>query len=225
MLKEENFLDIIIGNFYDCICNSVYTLQQYVNTLYNFIPNNYTDNADNNNNERLVLNFIANEHENIVKYKGIAFANDISNLLQRKYNSMIVMLAEHGKGLKFTISNDACDFLTKFQDRIIEIEFERYAEKTDETLQENSNIIEFMNSEFEKYKAYKFNNLDSNCSNEDVINVVKNAYAKLSVSMTQLRLSCANSTSGYYTILTCRKIVSLMIILYHILSTIQIDED
>ena len=221
LYKEENFLDLLIGNFYDCIRNYIYNFQLYIDALHTNVSNTLDTKIENNKINQL-LSFIVNEHENIIKYKGVAFANEVSELLRRKYNSMYEFIKDNDETVSYGLSSLACDFLNNFQDELVQLEIDRYSKKTHEEISNTYNLTDYMESEFSRYKNFNFNDTNEICSKEQTLTLFNSIYMKLSVSMTQLRISCANSTSMYYTILTCRKIISLMMLLYFVLKTIKI---
>lgn len=225
--EEESFLEIAIGNFFDCIKNTVYNLQKYIDRFYSQINSIY-DISDTitDPNVKQVLNFFMIENENIIKLKGIGFASDVSRLITRKYVSLVENIKKESYRYTYKISKDAYNFLDKCQDEIDSrsLILNNYSKK-EITIEEICKFTKFMETEFHKYDNMDFTITDEIIDHEQILEILDTAYVKLSFSMTELKKLTEDSMSVYTTANACRRIISLMIILYHILITIKIHEE
>lgn len=220
---NSNFLHQTVTNYYDCIANLIYNLQKYINFFHNDIGKYYDNDVVDEDINGLV-SFVISESENILKYKIVAFANDVSSLLKRKYDDLTARILIEGSGYTYTFSNEACLFLDKFQDEIVQMDLKNYSVKSVDSVQNEYNVSEHMENEFKKYKDMLFNDLKHKNDKDALLHLIDTAYEKIESTISNLRIRCALSTSSYQSIITCRAIITIMILLYHMINTIVIEK-
>ena len=89
-VSNESFLDVISGNMKDCIKNIVYSLQNYINITYLNMSKIFMDiNKIKDKDIRKTMHFLSVESENIIKDKGVSFANMSLKLVNKKYSLLV----------------------------------------------------------------------------------------------------------------------------------------
>lgn len=225
--EEENFMEVAVGNFIDCVRNAVYGLQKYIDNFYNPISEIYTNEIKiKDPNVRKVINFALVENENIIKNKGIAFANEISNLLLRKYDSLIESIEKESDKYKYKISEDAYSFLDKFQDDIDwqNLQLNAYTSRKCDDMKLLFEFNKFMESQFKRFAIYSFQATDIDLSKNEFITILDSAFLKLVSTMLQIKRILDSSTSLYTMSVSCRKVIEMSVMLYYILETIELIE-
>ena len=224
--ETENFLDAAFGNFLDCIKNLIYSLQKYLNVFYNdtnLIYVNYDRVKDKN--IRSVLKFSVMESEEITKMKAIKFGVDVESLLYKKYESLLSNIRNDKEDNKYRISSEAYIYLDSYQSNIDwqKICLNPYIKKTKEH-ESIYDFISYMNNDFKTYGKINFTHNDREFSKDEVITILEGSFMKLSVTILQLKRMIENSNSMYTSALVCRQLITLIIITYYVVSTIQFVE-
>lgn len=225
--KEENFMEVAVGNFIDCVRNAVYGLQKYIDNFFNPISEIYTDEIKiKDPNVRKVINFVLVENESIIKNKGTSFANEVNNLLLRKYDSLIESIEKESDKYKYRISEDAYTFLDKFQDDINwqNLQLNAYSSKKYDDMKLLFEFNKFMEMQFKRFAIYSFQASEIELSKNEFITILDSAFLRLVSSMMQIRRILDNSASMYTMSVSCRKVIEMSVMLYYILETIELVE-
>ena len=223
--NTETFLEEALGNFYDCINNAVYVLQKYIDKFYKNIPEIYQilpDIKEGKLNE--VLRFISSENENIIKAKGISFVVEVTDILIRKYSGLVSKIKNPSNvNCLYRISNEAYSFFDEYQEDMNwkKLQMGIYTKKS-ETNNFNLDFVEYSEKEFERFKNYKFEMSNKDLDKDEFISILDTAVLKLTISMTELKKITEDSQSVYCTFLCCQKMITLMILVYHVMCSIQI---
>ena len=225
---EENFLDAALGNLYDYIKNTVYSLQTYTDVFHFHVSSICLDYDDQNDNEDIkqVLKFVVMEYENILKSKSISFALEIENILTRKYKSLSERIqCDKGKH-KYWISTEAYQHLNLYQDEINweKVTLNPYFKKESDTNQIYQ-FVNYMNHEFENYKEKEFRLDNKPITDEELITVLYTMFMKLNVTIIRLKKIIEKSFSLYTSAMVCNKIISILVLTYTVLSTIKFYEE
>ena len=225
--EDENFMEVAVGNFIDCVRNAVYGLQKYIDNFFNPISEIYTDEIKiKDPNVRKVINFVLVENESIIKNKGTSFANEVNNLLLRKYDSLIESIEKESDKYKYRISEDAYTFLDKFQDDIDwqNLQLNAYSSKKYDDMKLLFEFNKFMEMQFKRFAIYSFQASEIELSKNEFITILDSAFLRLVSSMMQIRRILDNSTSLYTMSVSCRKVIEMSVMLYYILETIELVE-
>jgi hypothetical protein len=89
-----------------------------------------------------------------------------------------------------------------------------------------SNIYDFddyMNKEFDVFNKLKFKLADESISKQELIIILNGAFMQLSVVMLNLKRMLEQSNSLFTRSIICRKIITILIITYVVVSTIQFE--
>ena len=224
--NNESFIAEYIGNFFDCINNSIYNLQKYIDKFYKFMPNVFVSINDTSISDDVkeVLKFVSSENENIIKSKGLSFILEVSNLLIRKYTSLTdEMKKPKNNGCKYIISKTAYSFFDKFQNDIEweKLQMNMYAKSEHNTV-ESLDFISYSLNEFKKMELIEFEVSDRMLPFEDFIRILDIGLLKLTTSITSLKKIAEGSQSITCTSLCCKKVITLMILVFHVMKTIKI---
>lgn len=224
--ENENFLEAVFGNFLDCIQNNVYGLQTYIDIFHDNVSSIYLtiENVEDKNIKE-ILKFVVMETDNILKSKIISFAMDTDNLVTKKYEALLEQIKTDKEKHMYLISLDAYRYLDDFQNDIQShlINTNPYFKKPGGA--QSYNFLEYMNYEFDTYKKLKFEKCGIPLSKDDLITVLDGAFTKVSVAMLQLQKQVENSDSMYSSSIICKKIITILIVIYEIVSTIEFYKD
>jgi hypothetical protein len=223
--KEENFLEAAFGNFLDRIKNSVYGLQRYIDMFHpnsDYVLVDFKNSKDNQTKE--MMKFILLESENISQYKTIHFAVETENIIHDKYESLIKSIEHDADNHRYMISFEAYMYLESY---IREMDYEHITDNQYKKKPKSmSNIYDFddyMNKEFDVFNKLKFKLADESISKQELIIILNGAFMQLSVVMLNLKRMLEQSNSLFTRSIICRKIITILIITYVVVSTIQFE--
>ena len=224
--NDEDFLEVAFGNFLDSIKNLVYGLQKYINMLHYTGDSIYLEYGTIKNQElKDIAKFVMLESEEIIKMKAIKFSIDAETLLRKKYESLVENINHEKNDYRYRISAEAYIYLDEFQK---ETNWDTIVSKCYKMLSKgNKNSYDFihhMKDEFKQYESLKFKPTKNTIDKKELITILDGAFMNLSVSMLKFKRMIEGSTSIYVSASICKKIITLLIVTYVVISTIKIEK-
>lgn len=223
--ETENFLDAAFGNYFDCIKNSVYSLQKYIDAFHYSTGKFYLeyDSIDNQEMKDL-FKFVLMEAESIIKAKFVTFVVEVENFLNKKYESLIQNIKlDENINRRFFISDEAYMFLDKFQNDITAKGKNNPYNKKD-SIESIYQFKDFMTEQFSLYENTKFGLNKTSISGKELVHFLDGAFMKVSVTMVNFKRMIEQSNSMYVSAVLCRSVISLLIVSYIVVSTITMEE-
>lgn len=223
--ETENFLGAAFGNYFDCIKNSVYSLQKYIDSFHYTTGKFYLDYSSIDNQEmKDLFKFVLMEAEPIIKAKFITFAVEVENFLNKKYESLIQNIrTDENISNRFYISNDAYMFLDNFQNEITSKGKNNPYNKKEE-IDKIYQFKDFMEEEFALYENTKFKLNVTTISGKELAHFLDGAFMKVSATMITFKRMIEQSNSMYISASLCRSVISLLIVTYVVISTVTMEE-
>ena len=223
MIKDENFLEESFGNFLDYIENEVYVLQTCINIFNNNIDIIYDEYKNPNINDglRSLLKFLILESDSILRCKMIMFVVNIENMIINKHEMLINNIKAHSD-MQYEISKEAYMHLDSYQDNIDWDSF-NLAHIHFTSIKE-MDLDGFLKSEYRKNSIIKFKKFQKTVSSDDLIMIINTAFMKLSLTLMHYKRITEKTKSLAINYELCKRIVSLLICVYFVISATKIKE-
>lgn len=225
---EESFLQNISGNYSDYIKNMVFGLQKYTDQFYSHTSDIFLSiKKVEDPTMKQILNYLSLESENIIKNKGVVFAIDSFKLVVKKYNRLISEVVNANDNVRYNIYIDGYKYLSSFQDDINWKLFQmnEYSKKKSRTIDELLDFDNHMRFEFEKVKGMEFKDIYCGLGKKEMMDTLGRGFNKLHSTLLHLKNLSEESTSLYTTAIITRKIISIMVLSWYVISTIEIYEN
>nr|DAP43315.1 MAG TPA: hypothetical protein [Caudoviricetes sp.] len=217
----EDFLQMSFGNFIDYIKNEVYGIQTYVDVFYHTTREMQEQyNGIKNDTVKKLLKLVLVKHNEILLSKFISFTINNENMVCSKIETLIHGI-DNVIDNSFNISFDGFLHLNEcIYDAInIRNNFNPYS-RTDIDFDFES----YLTKKLEEITNRKYENTVKNITGDELKEVIKLTFAKLSVAMLQLKRLMERSQTINTSATIAKVMIDLMLTAYVVCKTIIIVE-
>lgn len=217
----EDFLQMSFGNFIDYIKNEVYGIQTYVDVFYHTTREMQEQyNGIKNDTVKKLLKLVLVKHNEILLSKFISFTINNENMVCSKIETLIHGI-DNVIDNSFNISFDGFLHLNECIYDVINIRnnFNPYS-RTDIDFDFES----YLTKKLEEITNRKYENTVKNITGDELKEVIKLTFAKLSVAMLQLKRLMERSQTVNTSATIAKVMIDLMLTAYVVCKTIIIVE-
>ena len=202
----EDFLQMSFGNFIDYIKNEVYGIQTYVDVFYHTTREMQEQyNGIKNDTVKKLLKLVLVKHNEILLSKFISFTINNENMVCSKIETLI-----HG--------------IDNVIDNSFNISFDGFLH-LNECIYDAINIRNnYLTKKLEEITNRKYENTVKNITGDELKEVIKLTFAKLSVAMLQLKRLMERSQTINTSATIAKVMIDLMLTAYVVCKTIIIVE-